>query len=274
MIRVNFHSTERKVPPGGYLSEAQINTLGLALFLSSVKLFNKEFPFILLDDIVSSYDADNRARIVDVIAEYMSNFQIFLTTHDERFYAHLKQRLEGSNWLFERITGYEFERGPKRESDNLRPQQIDEIIRNGDPRIAGNAVRQFMEEWFDKMCERYEVYTLHRRDNREYQRTLYDFWQPFLDRAQKIKAGFGTYFTDSMPYQRLKGSALINYYSHYQANPYEWPAMGDVSYIWENFQQFTQLFNCYSCKKQLRYDSSDSKLYCTCGQTILPPQAP
>lgn len=45
-IRVNFHSNERIVPPSGYLSEAQINTLGLALFLSSVRLFNKDFPFV------------------------------------------------------------------------------------------------------------------------------------------------------------------------------------------------------------------------------------
>ena len=77
-IRVNFHSSERVVPPGGYLSEAQINTLGLALFLSSVRLFNKEFPFVFLDDIVSSYDADSRARIVDVLAEDMNEFQIFV----------------------------------------------------------------------------------------------------------------------------------------------------------------------------------------------------
>ena len=68
LIRVSFHSDERKVPPAGYLSESQINTIGIALFLSSVHLFNKDFPFVFLDDIVSSYDADNRARIVDVLA--------------------------------------------------------------------------------------------------------------------------------------------------------------------------------------------------------------
>jgi hypothetical protein len=257
-----------KVPPAGYLSEAQINTLGVALFLSSVRLFNKEFPFVFLDDIVSSYDADNRARIVDVIAEYMSGFQIFLTTHDERFYVHLKQRLEGENWLFERIAGYEFEKGPKRECDNLRPPQIDELIAEGDPYIAGNAVRQFMEEWLDKMCERYEVNTPHKRGNREYQRTLYDFWQPFLGRVLKLGSGFGHHISVSLPYQHLKGNMLINYYSHYQANPYEWPAIGDVTYIWENFQEFVRMYNC-SCGKLLKYDSSDSKLYCTCGGAIL-----
>ena len=270
-IRVNFHSSERKVPPGGYLSEAQINTLGLALFLSAVRLFNKEFPFVFLDDIVSSYDADCRARIVDVLAEYMDGFQIFLTTHDERFYAHLKQRLESENWLFEKISGYEFDKGPRRESNNLRPAQIDLLIEEGDARIAGNAVRQFMEEWFDKMSEKYEVYTLHRRDSREYQRTLFDFWQPFLDRAQKLGAGSGPRISSSLVYQRLKGTMLINYYSHHQANPYEWSAIGDVKYVWEAFQEFAKLFNCHSCGKVLKFESSETKLYCTCGDAFLPP---
>lgn len=274
LIRVNFHSNERRVPPAGYLSESQINTIGIALFLSSVHLFNKEFPFVFLDDIVSSYDADNRARIVDVLAEYMRGFQVFLTTHDERFYTHLKHRLEGENWIFERIVGYEFERGPRRESDNLHRSQIDALIKEGNPQQAGNVVRQFIEEWFDKVSEKYEVYTLHKRSSREYQRTLYDYWQPLLDRVKKLGAGFGNYFFSSITYERMKGSSIINYYSHYQANPYEWASIGDVEYIWNVFQEFAKLFNCHSCSKQLKFDRTDSKLYCTCGKAFLPTESP
>lgn len=269
-IRVNFHSDERKVPPGGYLSEAQINTLGLALFLSSVRLFNTAFPFVVLDDIVSSYDADCRARIVDVLAENMAGFQIFLTTHDERFYAHLKQRLDSDNWIFEKISSYDFASGPKRESDNLRPSQIADLINGGDPRIAGNAVRQYMEEWLDKMCEIYEVHTIHRRGSRDYQRTLFDLWQPFCERACKLGSGFGAHVSSSQPYQRLKGTPIINYYSHFQANPYEWSAIGDVSYLWAEFGLYVNLFACNSCKKLLRFDSDDNRVYCTCGKSILP----
>jgi len=274
-IRVNFHSNERVVPPGGYLSEAQINTLGLALFLSSVRLFNKEFPFIFLDDIVSSYDADNRARIVDVLAEDMNEFQIFLTTHDERFYSHLRGRLESEDWTFERISSYNFENGPRRESDNLRPEQINELIAQGDEKIAGNAVRQYMEDWFDTMCEKYWVYTPHKKGIREYKRTLFDYWEPFVSRLSSVKAEFGKYILDSNAYKRLQGGLMpiINYYSHNQTNPYEWAAMGDVQYIWVEFQKFADLFRCASCKKLLQYDFNDKKFYCTCGSTILPSTA-
>jgi hypothetical protein len=270
-IRVNFHSNERVVPPGGYLSEAQINTLGLALFLSSVRLFNKEFPFIFLDDIVSSYDADSRARIVDVLAEDMSDFQIFLTTHDERFYTHLRGRLEGENWIFERITSYNFENGPRRESDNLRPEQINELILQGDEKIAGNAVRQYMEDWFDTTCEKYWVYTPHKKGIREFKRTLFDYWEPFVNRITSAKAEFGKYILVSDSYKRFSGGLMpiINYYSHNQTNPYEWAAMGDVQYIWDEFQKFMDLFRCASCKKSLQYDFNDKKFYCTCGGAIM-----
>jgi DNA repair exonuclease SbcCD ATPase subunit len=118
-VRVDFHSPDRAVPPAGYLSESQINTLGLALFISSVGLFNRQFPFLFLDDVFSSYDADHRERIVDLVAERLDRFQVFLTTHDEVFYSMLKDRLHDKGWLFERISGWDFEHGPQRETAPL-----------------------------------------------------------------------------------------------------------------------------------------------------------
>ena len=102
-MRVGFHSPDELIPPAGYPSESQMNTLGLALFISSVGLFNREFPFLFLDDVFCSYDADHRERIVDVVAERLDGFQVFLTTHDWRLYSMLKDRLHDKGWLFERI---------------------------------------------------------------------------------------------------------------------------------------------------------------------------
>ena len=90
-------------PPAGDLSESQVNTLGLALFISSVGLFNREFPLLFLDDVFCSYDADHRERIVDLVAERLDGFQVFLTTHDWSLYSMLQDRLRDKGWLFERI---------------------------------------------------------------------------------------------------------------------------------------------------------------------------
>jgi ABC-type cobalamin/Fe3+-siderophores transport system ATPase subunit len=269
LLRVDFHSANRTVPPAGYLSEAQINTLGLALFVSSARLFNREFPFIVLDDIVSSYDADNRGRIVDVVAEELKDFQVFLTTHDERFYWMLKSRLCDKGWKFERITGWTFGQGPRREADMLRPDQITKLIQDGDPQLAGNAVRQYMEEWLDDMCAKYEAYTMHKRGLKDFNRTLFELWGPFIKRLTDLKGSFfGGHIKQEPCYDRLSTHALLNYYSHAQANPYEWAAIGDVQYVWAEFQAFQKLFQCSSCPKVLKYDRDAERLYCPCGGQI------
>lgn len=271
-LRVDFHSPGRTVPPGGYLSESQINTLGLALFISCVRLFNRSFPFVFLDDIVSSYDADHRARIVDVVAEELNEFQVFLTTHDERFYSMLKSRLAGKAWQFDRVTGWVLEEGPKREVDAPGPDAIRALTQAGDAFIAGNAVRRYMEEWLDEMCAEYKAYTVHKRAPKEYDRTLFEYWDPFISRLKKMKGSFFSGRVEKQEcYDRLKSHALINYYSHAQANPYSWLSMGDVSYVWDEFTRFQRLFHCHSCQRVLKYDHDSERLYCTCGGAIFPP---
>lgn len=268
-LRTDFHEEGRTVPPAGYLSESYINTLGLALFISSVGLFNKSFPFLILDDIVSSYDADHRARIVDVIAERLDGFQVFLTTHDFRFYSMLRDRLVDKGWMFERVNSWDLEHGPLRESDALRVDEIEQLIQQGEPSRAGNAVRQYMEDWLDKMCVNYWVFTQHKRGDQVYNRTLFDFWEPYLHRVESIKGEFFEKHVEPQPcFERLKCHSLLNYYSHAQANPYEWPSIGDVDYVWEEFQAFQKLFRCASCKRFLRFDRGDNRFYCTCGGQI------
>ncbi len=267
LLRVKFYSDERRVPPAGYLSESQLNTLGLAIFLCAVKKFNHDFPFIVLDDVVSSYDADHRARIVDVIAEDMSDFQVFLTTHDERFYNTLKMRLTEKGWQFDRITGWEINSGPRKQSDLMNDEHIQSLIDEGDPKIAGNALRQYIEEWLDKKCADYEVHTVHKRPIKEFDRTIYDFWDPFLGKIKEMKEGFfEKQMKDEPCFERFKGNSMLNFYSHNQGNPYAWGGMGDVVYVFKEFKEFQKLFNCFSCGKPLKYEHDSNKLYCTCGQ--------
>jgi energy-coupling factor transporter ATP-binding protein EcfA2 len=268
LLRVKFYSDERRVPPAGYLSESQLNTLGLAIFLCAVKKFNRDFPFIVLDDVVSSYDADHRARIVDVIAEDMSEFQVFLTTHDERFYNSLKMRLTPKGWQFDRISGWEINSGPRKQSDVMNDEHIQNLIDNGDPKIAGNALRQYIEEWLDTKCADYEVHIVHKRPIKEFDRTIYDFWDPFLGKIKGMKGGFfENQMKNELCFERFKShSFMLNFYSHNQGNPYSWGGIGDVDYVFKEFKEFQKLFNCFSCGKPLKYNHDADKLYCMCGQ--------
>jgi len=275
LLRVDFHALGRTVPPAGYLSESQINTLGLALFLSAVRLFNSEFPFVFLDDIVSSYDAEHRSNIVNVIAEELGGFQVLLTTHDRMFFDMLRARLANKDWQFETIQGWALDEGPRRRTNLPQDQEIERLFKDKDRhQEAGNAVRRFMEEWLDRACAKYRAYTPHVREEKEYQRTLFDFWEPLMNRIDALQADFRTRVVNATSYKRLKVHALINFYSHHRPDPYMWGSMGDVIGVWGDFKEFTKLFNCSSCGNELRYDKDSGKVYCACGRGFLPQPDP
>jgi hypothetical protein len=184
----------------------------------------------------------------------------------------LKSRLASKGWQFDRVTGWAFEEGPLREADAPKPDVISGLIQAGDPFTAGNTLRRFMEEWLDEICAEYQVHTLHRRGPKEFDRTLFDYWDPFINRLRGIKGSFFSRRIEQQEcYDRLKSHPLINYYSHAQANPYTWASMGDVSYVWDEFSTFQRLLDCHSCSSRLKYDHSSRRLYCICGDGIFPP---
>ena len=53
-------------PPQMYFSESHLNCFGISFFLASIEAFNKENSFLILDDIISSFDANHRKRFADL----------------------------------------------------------------------------------------------------------------------------------------------------------------------------------------------------------------
>lgn len=268
-LRISFYDLKTPVPPGGYLSESYINTLGIAVFLAAVKNFNSSFPFIVLDDIVSSYDADHRGYIVDVIAEDFSDYQVIIATHDHMFYRHLRQRLQDKNWRFKQIKDWKIDQGPLLHDELSDESEIDTLFTDKlNYHGAGNAVRIHMEEWFDQICQELGVNTPHKSGVHDYKRTLFDFWTPFITQVKSIGPVITQWLESQVCFERLKSHPLINYYSHHQSNPYEWGTMGDVEYVWKNFKEFKTLFRCRQCCGKLTYMSGeDKKPYCKkCGE--------
>ncbi len=86
-------------PPQKYLSESHLNCLGLAFFLTSVKAFNKQNKFFILDDVISSYDSNHRKRFADLLFEKFSDYQILLLTHERDCFDSIKESVNNDNWL-------------------------------------------------------------------------------------------------------------------------------------------------------------------------------
>jgi len=83
-------------PPQKYFSESHLNCFGLSFFLASVEAFNENNEFILLDDVISSFDSTHRKRFADLLFEKFSKFQIILLTHEREWFTHIVSPLAKS----------------------------------------------------------------------------------------------------------------------------------------------------------------------------------
>ena len=85
-LLIDFAENRKGVIPSGYLSDSQTHALALALRLSAIRLFNDRVPIIVLDDVVTSYDADHWKNIAAMMAKHFKDFQIIIVTHDEQIF--------------------------------------------------------------------------------------------------------------------------------------------------------------------------------------------
>ena len=59
-LAIEFYGSRQR-PPHGVLSESHLNSLAIALFLAMAESFNEQIGFLLLDDVINSFDVEHRA---------------------------------------------------------------------------------------------------------------------------------------------------------------------------------------------------------------------
>src|SRR5690606_14996469 len=107
-IQFKFNGTEVS-PPQKYFSESHLNCYGIAFFLASVKAFNSFNKFIVLDDVISSFDSNHRKRFADLLFERFSDYQIILLTHEIEWFSYVKELAKRKSWNIHEIKWSEFE---------------------------------------------------------------------------------------------------------------------------------------------------------------------
>ena len=61
-LAIEFYGSRQR-PPHGVLSESHLNSLAIALFLAMAETFNEQIGFLLLDDVINSFDVEHRGRL-------------------------------------------------------------------------------------------------------------------------------------------------------------------------------------------------------------------
>lgn len=134
----NFYTAEN-IAPQSVFSESHLDTLGLCVFLALAKRDASEDTIIILDDILTSVDANHLDRFIDLLHEEVEHFNhIIVTTHyrpwQERYRFH---RAPGGQVYFIELRSWDLATGisvhkTKLYLDELRqaltPEQFDRQV--------------------------------------------------------------------------------------------------------------------------------------------------
>lgn len=245
---IDFAENRPGVQPGGYLSDSQIHSVALALRLAAINQFNGSAPIIALDDIVTSYDADHRRTIASLIATTLSDCQILITTHDERFFNYLKDQLEAKDWQFARIVRLDPDYGPRFADHKVSDQMIEARWAAG--QSAANEMRQAEEEWLLGVCREFGVSVRIRALEKAYSYERSELASALASFLKETKlnpqpvAGVNNRFLTS-----LQKGEIENFGSHFQDGLYGDGSIGDERARWEEFKAFRAQFSCQKCKR-------------------------
>lgn len=254
---------ETHTPPIAYLSESHINCLGLSFFLASVKAFNKESKFFVLDDVISSFDRSHRYRFAQLLTTKFSDYQVILLTHEKEFFELVSSEVKSKGWILNNFkwtkdNGTGIERGIADIKDRIK-KKIEDKNTDG----LGNDIRVYAERVMKRVALELEAKVSYRNNDINEKRMapeLLDAVQSKLSKASKE-------LKEKTDIPKIKGMPMFigNTTSH--DNSFQ-ESIEDLEAIWEDVKDLIHNFYCTDCDKFLSlkfYDNVENKIRCGCG---------
>lgn len=255
-------------PPQKYFSESHLNCFGLSFFLASVEAFNQNNKFIILDDIISSFDSAHRKRFADFLFEKFSQYQILLLTHEREWYLNIVAPLAKSKgWLINEVHWNETHGVCLDEKPLDLKEYIEMSLGNGKSDNLGNPIRRYLEHLLKNICYHLDVKVSFLFNNNNEKRMPDELLNELKSRINEKSKELQSKITiiDRVSNSNLLGNLL----SH--DNPFN-PKIGDLKSFWADIKELEDLFICKnpSCKRpiisKLNYDNVAKKIRCSCDQ--------
>ena len=173
-----------------FLNEAKLSAIAITIYFSSILLQpESELKILALDDVLIGLDMSNRLPVLDVLDEYFSDYQIFLTTYDKTWYEIVKQRTSHSGkwkaveFYFRQTDEYEI---PVYVEDKAYLDKAREYLDANDYKACAIYLRTAFEVIIEEFCETKRLPVRYRR-NRD-KLDSQDFWDPI--KVENQNAGF------------------------------------------------------------------------------------
>ena len=255
---------ETKTPPNAYLSESHINCLGLSFFLASVKAFNKQNEFFVLDDVISSFDRPHRSRFAKLLTDKFRNYQILLLTHEQGFFELLASDVKSKGGLIQDFK-WSKENGVEiKESITDIKERIVKKFESKNKEGLGNDIRVYTEKVMKEIANNIDAQVAFRYNEINEKRMAPELFDAVYARISKKSNGL----KDKANIQRLKGMPMFvaNVTSH--DNEFT-ESIEDLAAIWDDIQKTIHIFFCDECSKFISikyFDNVENKIRCGCGK--------
>jgi energy-coupling factor transporter ATP-binding protein EcfA2 len=266
-LAIEFYGSRQR-PPHGVLSESHLNSLAIALFLAMAESFNAQIGFLLLDDVINSFDVEHRGRLAELLADGFSRWQLIVLTHDQQFFEHLSRR--APSWRKLEFTSWSYASGPR-----TTQYETKDILRNarerldaGDAQGAATKSRRALEELLQEMCEALWAPLPFRRgqanDKREIgelfkgvRRTLKERAKTMLDSVEPLLKNL-----------EADVAATLNVAVHGSRGR---PGTSEVKAALERIAALDEMWSCPQCKTRVWHRGSPDAGRCKCGLSSFPP---
>lgn len=269
-LSVRFHGQKQR-PPHGVLSESHLNSLAIVLFLAMAESFNQDTRFLVLDDVVNSFDIEHRGALADLLTKRFEDWQLIVLTHDQQFYQQLVRK--APKWKKMELTSWTFEGGPRLAgyTTGALLEKSAVALAAGDLIGAATKARRALEEALQELCEALAFPLPFRRGAKNDRREIGELTSGVrrgLGAASKAKLDqIGALLTDL----EADVAATLNVEAHASLGR---AAIAEVKASIDRIEAFTQAWTCDSCLTRVWEQGSAQACQCRCGKTTFPPPAP
>ena len=272
---LKIESFGSKEDPRAFASEGHLDSLGLCIFLAFVKKFNEECNLIVLDDVVTTIDAQHRERICELLFKQFKDCQLIITTHDGIWYEQLRShqrayRIQGKFKNLE-ITRWEPDTGPFITPYKPRWERIRERIGSSDKLGAGIEGRRYIEWLLKEICDATIAAVPFKIDGKY---VVSDLWNPAKQRVTKLVKDDALREKASQRFQELEATMIMgNLLSH--DNPLaDTVSIQEVKRFCEAVHELNNVFRCPNCGSFLKYYQDMKKLRCPNSRCDTPIEIP
>lgn len=248
-------------PAYGYLSESQLNSFGLAIFLASARHINRDFKFLILDDVINSFDAHKRPALIDLLHDEFDDFQLLVFTHDEIWRDELARRCK--KWTHQAI--YRPPGSSPRFRRSAAPfEVIEQAVAEDRPRDAGMRLGPYLEHQLQQICDSWRAAVPYRRRN---DHTL----APLLSAARtRVKKKLGDDHPLTVALANFEDvSGFRNWFAHEKNHSGAHYTSVEIGEVVDRWKAVEAACRCADCGRYVVLDSAGKSFACECGNLTL-----